>query len=292
MMNKLILLVLSVLCTVNTFAKLDPQQPLSSVPPMGIFEAWAKPIAPFKIAPQVWYVGTENLSVILITTAEGHVLIDAGLDQSAEQIKANIESLGFDLADIQYLVNSHARLDQAGGFSKIKAWSGATLIASKENARQLRLGGRDDFALGDALLFPEVQVDQEIADRQSFQLGDIQVTALMTPGHLPGATSWKVEFKNTDVLIYADSLATPDYYLVNNKNYPNIIDDLHQSFSVLAEQKVDIFIASKGERFNLKEKLIKYKNGDQHAFYDREGLQHYVDQSKASLSKQLKQQMR
>ena len=289
-MNRVSWLILAAIWAPITSAKLDPQQALSSAPPMRIFEAWAKPIEPFQMAPQVWYVGTENLSSILITTPEGHLLIDAGLDQSAELIKSNIERLGFKVGDIQYLLNSHARLDQAGGLSKMKAWSGARLIASRENAKQLALGGAEDFALGDALLFPPVIVDREIRNREHFYLGDVEITALLTPGHLPGATSWKIKLSNKDVLIYADSLATPDYYLINNQNYPTIVDDLNNSFAVLSEQKVDIFIASKGERFNLKDKINQYKKGDQRAFYDREGLARYVDLSKAALNKQLEAQ--
>lgn len=289
-MNRVSWLILAAIWAPITSAKLDPQQALSSAPPMRIFEAWAKPIEPFQMAPQVWYVGTENLSSILITTPEGHLLIDAGLDQSAALIKSNIERLGFKVGDIQYLLNSHARLDQAGGLSKMKAWSGARLIASRENAKQLALGGAEDFALGDALLFPPVIVDREIRNRERFYLGDVEITALLTPGHLPGATSWKIKLSNKDVLIYADSLATPDYYLINNKNYPRIVDDLNNSFAVLSEQKVDIFIASKGERFNLKDKINQYKKGDQRAFYDREGLARYVDLSKAALNKQLEAQ--
>lgn len=289
-MNRVSWLILAAIWAPITSAKLDPQQALSSAPPMRIFEAWAKPIEPFQMAPQVWYVGTENLSSILITTPEGHLLIDAGLDQSAALIKSNIERLGFKVGDIQYLLNSHARLDQAGGLAKMKAWSGARLITSRENAKQLALGGAEDFALGDALLFPPVIVDREIRSRERFYLGDVEITALLTPGHLPGATSWKIKLSNKDVLIYADSLATPDYYLINNKNYPTIVDDLNNSFAVLSEQKVDIFIASKGERFNLKDKINQYKKSDQRAFYDREGLARYVDLSKAALNKQLEAQ--
>ena len=289
-MNRVSWLILAAIWAPITSAKLDPQQALSSAPPMRIFEAWAKPIEPFQMAPQVWYVGTENLSSILITTPEGHLLIDAGLDQSAELIKSNIERLGFKVGDIQYLLNSHARLDQAGGLAKMKAWSGARLITSRENAKQLALGGAEDFALGDALLFPPVIVDREIRNREHFYLGDVEITALLTPGHLPGATSWKIKLSNKDVLIYADSLATPDYYLINNQNYPTIVNDLNNSFAVLSEQKVDIFIASKGERFNLKDKINQYKKGDQRAFYDREGLARYVDLSKAALNKQLEAQ--
>ncbi|HAF1896920.1 TPA: HARLDQ motif MBL-fold protein [Salmonella enterica] len=268
-------------------AALDPSQPLSPAPPLSLFKAWAKPMKPFQITEGVWYVGTENLSSILLTTPAGHILIDAGLDESAPQIKANIEAAGFRLTDIRYLLNSHARLDQAGGMARLKAWSGAQLVASQPNADQMARGGREDFALGDALPFPPVTTDKIIHNQESISLGEITVTALFTPGHLPGSTSWRVTLRNGKTLIYADSLATPDYLLINNKNYPDLVTDIQSSFKTLAAQHVDIFIANKGDRFGLLEKLQQLRNGDTQAFFDSNGLQQYVERSRQRFITQL-----
>ncbi|EBY0371889.1 HARLDQ motif MBL-fold protein [Salmonella enterica subsp. enterica serovar Toulon] len=268
-------------------AALDPSQPLSPAPPLSLFKAWAKPIKPFQITEGVWYVGTENLSSILLTTPAGHILIDAGLDESAPQIKANIEAAGFRLTDIRYLLNSHARLDQAGGMARLKAWSGAQLVASQPNADQMARGGREDFALGDALPFPPVTTDKIIHNQESISLGGITVTALFTPGHLPGSTSWRVTLRNGKTLIYADSLATPDYLLINNKNYPDLVTDIQSSFKTLAAQHVDIFIANKGDRFGLLEKRLQLRNGDTQAFFDSNGLQQYVERSRQRFITQL-----
>ncbi|EBY9282654.1 HARLDQ motif MBL-fold protein [Salmonella enterica subsp. enterica] len=268
-------------------AALDPSQPLSPAPPLSLFKAWAKPIKPFQITEGVWYVGTENLSSILLTTPAGHILIDAGLDESAPQIKANIEAAGFRLTDIRYLLNSHARLDQAGGMARLKAWSGAQLVASQPNADQMARGGREDFALGDALPFPPVTTDKIIHNQESISLGGITVTALFTPGHLPGSTSWRVTLRNGKTLIYADSLATPDYLLINNKNYPDLVTDIQSSFKTLAAQHVDIFIANKGDRFGLLEKRQQLRKGDTQAFFDSNGLQQYVERSRQRFITQL-----
>ncbi|HFD6158808.1 TPA: HARLDQ motif MBL-fold protein [Salmonella enterica] len=268
-------------------AALDPSQPLSPAPPLSLFKAWAKPIKPFQITEGVWYVGTENLSSILLTTPAGHILIDAGLDESAPQIKANIEAAGFRLTDVRYLLNSHARLDQAGGMARLKAWSGAQLVASQPNADQMARGGREDFALGDALPFPPVTTDKIIHNQESISLGGITVTALFTPGHLPGSTSWRVTLRNGKTLIYADSLATPDYLLINNKNYPDLVTDIQSSFKTLAAQHVDIFIANKGDRFGLLEKQQQLRNGDTQAFFDSNGLQQYVERSRQRFITQL-----
>lgn len=288
-MNRHVLFFVCIFSTsaLPAMAALDPSQPLSPAPPLSLFKAWAKPMEPFQITKGVWYVGTENLSSILLTTPAGHILIDAGLDESAPQIKANIEAAGFRLTDVRYLLNSHARLDQAGGMARLKAWSGAQLVASQPNADQMARGGRQDFALGDALPFPPVTTDKIIHDKESIILGGITVTALFTPGHLPGSTSWRVTLRNGKTLIYADSLATPDYLLINNKNYPDLVTDMQSSFKTLAAQHVDIFIANKGDRFGLLEKRKQLRNGDTQAFFDSNGLQQYVERSRQRFITQL-----
>ncbi|EDV2566517.1 HARLDQ motif MBL-fold protein [Salmonella enterica subsp. enterica] len=288
-MNRYVLFFVCIFSTsaLPAMAALDPSQPLSPAPPLSLFKAWAKPMKPFQITEGVWYVGTENLSSILLTTPAGHILIDAGLDESAPQIKANIEAAGFRLTDVRYLLNSHARLDQAGGMARLKAWSGAQLVASQPNADQMARGGRQDFALGDALPFPPVTTDKIIHNQESISLGGITVTALFTPGHLPGSTSWRVTLRNGKTLIYADSLATPDYLLINNKNYPDLVTDIQSSFKTLAAQHVDIFIANKGDRFGLLEKRQQLHNGDTQAFFDSNGLQQYVERSRQHFITQL-----
>ncbi|TFZ49647.1 HARLDQ motif MBL-fold protein [Serratia proteamaculans] len=274
----------------NAQAQLNPAQPLSSAPPYSLFEQWAQPVAPFQMFPHVYYVGTRNLSSVLLSTPEGLILIDAALDASAPTIRAHIEALGFNIKDLRYILNSHARLDQAGGIARIKAWSGAKVVASAANAKQLALGGKQDFALGDALSFPPVKADIIVGEGDSITLGGLKLTALMTPGHLPGATSWLTTLHQGGQsyrLVYADSLATPDYYLIDNKNYPNLVEDMRGSFLRLAQQRADIFIANKGTRFGLENKMARLQAGDLDAFVDRQGLQRYVAQSQQIFEDQL-----
>ena len=272
---------------------LNAQQALTEAPPLSLFESWNTPIEPFKIFNHIYYVGTENLSSVLFDTGDGLVLIDSGIAQSAPQIKANIEKLGFKITDVKYLLNSHARLDQAGGFAQLKQWSGAKLIASAANAEMLANGATSDFALGNQLLFPVVKADIIIQDGEQLKLGRQTFTAHATPGHLPGATSWttdvKYHFKNYKV-IYADSLFTGGYYLLNNKNYPDIVSDMRQTFKTLEAIHADIFLANKADRFNMKQKLEKLQAGDKRAFIDPTGLQSYVEKGKADFEKQLQDQ--
>jgi metallo-beta-lactamase class B len=289
------LAVMTITLCFNAQAQLNPAQPLSSAPPYTLFEQWAQPVAPFQMFPHVYYVGTRNLSSVLLSTPEGLILIDAALDASAPTIKAHIEALGFDIKDLRYILNSHARLDQAGGIARLKAWSGAKVVASAANAEQLALGGKQDFALGDALSFPPVKADIIVGEGDSITLGGLTLTALMTPGHLPGATSWLTTLHQGEQnyrLVYADSLATPDYYLIDNKNYPDLVQDIRGSFARLAEQQADIFIANKGTRFDLENKMVRLRAGDLDAFVDRQGLQHYVKESQKVFEAQLAKQQK
>lgn len=276
-------------------APLNAQQALTDAPPMSLFESWNTPIEPFKIFNHVYYVGTENLSSVLFDTGDGLVLIDSGIDQSAAQIKANIEKLGFKITDVKYLLNSHARLDQAGGFAKLKQWSGAQLVASAANAEMLENGGVTDFALAKQLPFPSVAVDIIIKDGQQLKLGRQIFTAHATPGHLSGATSWTTDiryyFKNYKV-IYADSLFTGGYYLLNNNNYPNLVSDIRHTFKTLDAIHADIFLANKADRFHMKQKLAKLNAGDKKAFIDQKGLQNYVAKGRVEFEQQLQQQQR
>ena len=277
-----------------TQAALHPEQTLSAAPPLSLFQGWNAPIEPFEIYPNVYYVGTDNLSSILFDTGKGLVLIDSGIADSAPQIKANIEKLGFHIQDVKYLLNSHARLDQAGGFAQLKAWSGAQLVASADNASMLQNGGAEDFALGDQLRFPPVQADIIIQDGASIHLGRQRFTAHLTPGHLPGATSWSTEVGSLwqrQKVVYADSLFTGGYDLINNRNYPNIVSDMRHTFARLNALQADIFLANKADRFQMKAKLAKLQAGDKQAFIDRQGLHTYVAAGQRDFEQQLRTQL-
>lgn len=284
----------SLLClSLPLHAGLVAEQALTPAPPLSLFESWNAPVEPFQIFNQLYYVGTENLSSVLIDTGAGLVLIDSGMDQSAAQIKQNIEKLGFKITDVKYLLNSHARLDQAGGFAKLKQWSGAKLVASAENAKMLKNGAATDFALGNQLPFPAVNADIIIQDGDQISLGQQVFTAHLTPGHLPGSTSWTTDITQQGKkyhVIYADSLFTGGYYLINNKNYPTIVQDMQHSLNKLNAIHADIFLANKADRFNMQEKRQQLQAGNQNAFIDDQALQRYVAQGKADFAKQLAEQ--
>ncbi len=169
--------------------------------------------------------------------------------------------------------------------ARLKAWSGAQLVASQPNADQM--ARVDERILRLAMRsFPPVTTDKIIHNRKHQPRRDNRDSAIHAR-HLPGSTSWRVTLRNGKTLIYADSLATPDYLLINNKNYPDTVTDIQGSFKTLAAQHVDIFIANKGDRFGLLEKRQQLRNGDTQAFFDSNGLQQYVERSRQRFITQL-----
>jgi metallo-beta-lactamase class B len=177
---------------------------------------WNAPRAPFHVYGSTWFVGTDGLGAILITSAEGHVLIDGGLPQSAPLIARNIEAAGFKLTDVKLILNSHTHYDHAGGIAALVRVSHAQVAASPASKRALERGGpmEDDpqFAFGPKdNNYPPVANVRAIADGETLKMGAVAVTAHFTPGHTPGGTSWtwrECEGKPARCLnvVYADSL--------------------------------------------------------------------------------------
>ena len=156
------------------------------------WDEWDKPAPPFQILGNTWYVGTCGISAILVTSPEGHVLIDSGTESGAEIVLANIEGAGFDPRDVRYLLPSHEHFDHVGGFAKIREATGADVVASSIAAEVLRSGvvNKDDPQA--AVLDPmaPVEVARVVSDGAVLKLGDLEFTAHATPGHTPGALSW------------------------------------------------------------------------------------------------------
>ncbi|MDG6078328.1 subclass B3 metallo-beta-lactamase [Erythrobacter litoralis] len=156
------------------------------------WDEWDKPAPPFQIFGNTFYVGTCGISAILVVGEEGHVLIDSGTDTGADVVLANIRALGLDPRDVRYLLHSHEHFDHVGGHAKISAATGATVIVSPE-AVQVFVNGEahpDDPQAGMHDAFAPVGKVREIGDDETVKLGDLELTAHLTPGHSPGAMSW------------------------------------------------------------------------------------------------------
>lgn len=175
---------------------------------------WNQPLAPFHVHGDTWYVGTAGLGAILITSKEGHILVDGGLPQSAPLIAANITQLGFRLEDVKLILNSHTHYDHAGGIAALQRVSGAAVAASPASKLALEHGGPmpDDpqFAFGpDQNDYGPVPKVRAVADGETLRVGALAITAHFTPGHTPGGTTWtwrSCEGGHCIDIVYADSL--------------------------------------------------------------------------------------
>lgn len=217
---------------------------------------WNKPMKPFHLIDNIYYVGTAGVSSFLIFTLQGFILTDGGLPESAKQIEANIKTLGFDIKDVKIILNSHAHFDHAGGLAKLKRDSGAHLIASAADKPILERG-RIGFGPSATDPFPPVKVDRAVKDGDTVDLGGVTLTAHVTPGHTPGCTNWTMPIVSggqEHTVIFFCSITVAGNPLVNNKAYPAIADDYKASFARLKKIDADIFLAPHGEQFGLAKK--------------------------------------
>jgi len=256
-------------------------------------ELWNNPTTPFAVIGNIYYVGTAGLAAYLITTPQGHVLLDGCLPESAEQIKRNITALGFELRDIKYLLNSHAHYDHSGGLAELKAATGAKLIASEGDKSALEggfyLGSNTDHSL-DA---PPVKVDRVIQDRAQVSLGGTTLTANATPGHTRGCTSWSMPVQaagTTYQVLFFCSATVAANRLVAPPQYPGIVSDYEHTFAKVRKLKVDVFLAPHPEFFHMREKRERLGQSELNPFVDPGEFRLFIDRAEESFRKDLAQQ--
>lgn len=212
--------------------------------------SWNTPQAPLRLFGNTYYVGTHGLSALLITSSEGHILIDAGLPNSAPLILANVAALGFRTSDIRIILNSHAHFDHAGGIAAIQEVTGARVIASAASAPVIRLGlpDHDDPQHGLALPMPPVRDVEVIDESQVVRLGPLALTRHATGGHTPGGTTWS--WRSCDGercldFVYADSqspISDDDFRFTDHTRYPTAIADFERGYALLETLPCDVLV--------------------------------------------------
>lgn len=252
--------------------------------------SWTKAVEPARVVGNIYYVGTEELGAYLIVDAKGLVLLDAPYPENAQLILDNIRKLGFDPKNVRVLIASHAHLDHIGAMAEVKEKTGAKVWMSDEDAKLAARGGKDDFAFGDTLTYPPIETDKRVDNGTVVRVGDIAMTAMLTPGHTKGCTTWRTTVtengKPLDV-VFLCSVSAPGYTLVNNEKYPNILDDYRASFVKLRTLHPDVFLANHGSFFDLADKLAKKKS-----FIGRGEYEAFLDDAWQQLEKKEKEQRR
>jgi metallo-beta-lactamase class B len=259
--------------------------------------AWTRPFPPFHIAGNLYYVGSEDLAAYLITTPQGHILINSNLQSSPAQIKRSVEALGFHFSDIKILLISHAHFDHCAGSSLVKKMTGAQYFVMAGDAGVVESGGRTDFHYSRSkdMLYPPTHVNRVLHDGDTVRLGDAVLVAHLTAGHTKGTTTWTLDEmeagKRLQVVIVGSPNVNPGYKLAGNKTYPRIADDYRRQFEVLKSLPCDIFLGAHGSYFGMKDKYQRWKAGDRNAFLDPEGYKHYIADREQAFESEWKRQL-
>jgi metallo-beta-lactamase class B len=255
--------------------------------------AWNRSIDPFRIVGNLYYVGASDVSAYLLTTPEGHILIDSGFAETVPLIEANLKKLGFRLEDIRLLLISHGHFDHVGGIAELKARTKARLLVNPIENALLARGGKGDFAFQDKYSFAPVMPDAALSDGEEVSLGGTVLKAHFTPGHTKGCTSWTTtitEGGRVYRVVIAASLTAPGYRLIDNPDYPGIGADYEASIAKLRALPCDIFLSLHSWDFGLHAKIAaQAKDG---AFVDPEGYRCFLDKSETALRKQIAEQRR
>jgi metallo-beta-lactamase class B len=265
-----------------------------------------KPAEPFRIAGNLYYVGANDVTSFLITGPAGHVLIDGGYPGTAPMIMESIAKLGFDIRDVKVLLNSHAHFDHAGGLAALQKASGAALWISEGDADIVASGGATDPTTGPLRLlavvglarYPVPRIDHRFRDGAKIRLGPIELTAHVTAGHTPGATTWAVPIRDGDRELLAVDVIDLDVFewtrLIEPETYPGMRADFERGFSTLRSLPVDIFLTNHARPFGRYRKFQERATARNPAdpFIDRKGYLDFVDQKEANFRKALAEQQR
>ncbi len=274
--------------TVITAAAQRVKEPKPSV------EDWVNPFPPFRIAGNLYYVGTYDLACYLIVTEKGNILINTGLAASAKQIKKNIKTLGFRFSDIKILLTTQAHFDHMGAMAFIKKRTGAQFMVDEKDAAIAEDGGSSDYALGgNGSTYEPVTPDRLLHDGDTIHLGNMKLIMLHHPGHTKGSCSFLFtvndERRSYRVLIANLPSIITDKPFAAITSYPGIEDDYAYTFRVMKTISFDIWLASHASQFNLH---AKHQPGDAYnpaAFFDRPGYDAALNDLQKKFDEKLRQ---
>jgi metallo-beta-lactamase class B len=257
--------------------------------------SWTTPIKPFRIYGNSFYVGSEGLSAVLVTSPQGHILIDGTLKQNAPLIEANIRALGFKLSDIKAILNSHAHSDHAGALAQLAKDTGAPVYAGQAGAIALRLGGKDpqDPQYDGKVKFPPVDA-KAVADLGHVRVGDLDLVGHATPGHTPGSMSWtwqSCEKGRCLHMVYSDSLTAithGTYRYADDASHPQRVEQFRQSIAKIRDMPCDLLITVHPDASDFLEHAMPDVSGRQHkGLVDTTACRRLADQATQTLNSEL-----
>ena len=268
----LLLVVVSLVCSTPALAQRD----------------WNAPFPAHQVIDNIYFVGTQQLGSFLVTTPEGHILINSDFESTVPSIRRSIEDLGFAFSDIKIILGSHAHGDHMEADALVQELTGAEVMVMRqdvERLRRLRPGGK------------EHPIDRLLDDGDEVTLGGTTLVAHRTAGHTQGCTSWALEVEESGqtylALIVGSFGVNPGYVLVDNPDYPEIADDYRATFAKARSLPVDVFLGSHGFWYDMERKLeraLTQAAGQQNPFIDREGYRAHIDLQEQRFQEMLREQ--
>ncbi len=259
---------------------------------------WNVPQEPFLLHGSTYYVGTRGLSAILVTSDDGHILIDAALPNSAPLILDNIRALGFEPADVALILNSHAHFDHAGGIAAVAAATGARVAATSWSAEALERGNTDeaDPQYPEHLDFPAVADVERFTAGDTLRVGSLALASHATAGHTPGGTSWSWESCDNVgcvEIVYADSqtpVSADGFKYIDSSSYPNGIRDFESGLATLEALRCDILVSTHPEASGLWERHAA-RDSDRDGFVEAGACAAYAAAGRERLARRIAQEM-
>ena len=268
----------------------------ATVPLAAQREAWTRPFPAHRVVGNLYAVGTYDLGVFLITSQDGHILINTGLEDSTALIRASIESLGFRLEDVKILLTMQAHWDHTAALAEIKQVTGAEMWATADDARVLEDGGFSDAHFGGRVSFEPVSVDKVITDGEVIEIGDISLTVYEHPGHTEGSSSYSIEVRENgrDYKVVIANMGTINAgtQLVVDPPYPGVADDFAQTYRSQKAMNVDVWVAAHGGQYGLHDKYSPGQEYDPDTFVDPDGFLAAVERLERIYRAQLAEERR
>jgi len=251
------------------------------------------PFPPHRIADNLYYVGSRDISSYLVTSSDGHAIINSGFEETVSLIKASVKSLGFKMTDVKYILASHAHSDHVEGHALLQEITGAKVLVMTGDNEVIQSGGKGQYLYTTSRWRP-CKVDRVLKDGEKLKVGDITLVARQTAGHTRGCTTWTCQVKDGkdkfDVVIVGSPNVNPGYQLVDNSDYPNIAKDYAQGFKLLKKLPCDLFLGAHGKYYGMHEKFANRKQHKENPFLDSKGYIAYITERESAYRKKLAEQ--
>ena len=259
--------------------------------------SWNRSFPPYRIIGNIYYVGSNAIAQYLITTPQGHILVDSGFEASVPRLADNVRALGFRFEDVKILLASHAHIDHVQGHALVRGMTGAQVVASAADAPVIASGGKGEPVFDGVYAWAPCAVDRVIADGDRVTLGGTTLVAHLTPGHTRGATTWTMQVgdggRTLEVLFFPSANVNPGVRLVDNPRYPEIADDFRRSFAIWKSLSCDVLLGAHGSFYDMQSKHDRLAEGAApNPFIDPEGYRRLIAETERRFEDQLVRERR